>query len=94
MRKWKEFWQESLPYEKVFHIAFLTLSGLCLILVVLLLCHILPDTLGLFLGTGLLALLNACDIVVQWRRSRSQAYWGIARAAFLAVLVFLFITQL
>ena len=94
MRKWKEFWQESLPYEKVFRIASLILTGLILILVVLVLCRVLPDTLGIFtIAIGLMVLDCACDAVVWWRRERFVAIICIAAVALFAALTIWGITK-
>jgi hypothetical protein len=88
MQKWKERWNEMLPYEKVFKLAFWIFFGLCLIealIETLILIGVQGGVLSIpcdirFVRSGLAALAASCYAVVCWRKKRSSAICGIILA--------------
>ncbi len=92
MSKWKEHWQESLPYEKVFYVVSLILAGAAIITIGLIFFDGSPVVMKIIVP-GLVALLKACEAVIWWRRERSLRIWYIACAALFAALTIWGITK-
>ena len=98
MKKWKERWNNLLPYEKKFDIACLVL--LCIALIFLIFwgldkVGVLTPPFDLFpLVEGACALGFACGAVTMWRKERSHAIFYIAMAAVNAIKATYEIAQL
>ena len=77
MIKWKDDWKDMLPHEKKFQVAAMISLGIALIVFVFEILDkfdVLPVTVDLFIvSRGLLAVAQACEAVVYWRRERSVA---------------------
>ena len=77
MKKWKERWNEMLPYEKKFEVASYIFLGLALgvmlfqIFLLIVKGGYLVDI--KFLDTGLMSLIFGCSAVVSWRKQRGTA---------------------
>ena len=91
MKKWKEYWNELLPYEKWFDVVSWALCCGFLMFFVL-------DILGEFgiLAIGfdaypieglLIAAAQACQAVVFWRTKRNQAYASLVMAIIFGLMV-------
>ena len=82
MKKWKDHWNELLPYEKKFEVAFWILTSLFFIsflIEILDKTNVMPVDMDMFIvAKGLLAAANACEAVSEWRKNRSFAYACIA----------------
>ena len=84
MKKWKEHWNELLPYEKKFEVAFWILTSLFFIsflIEILDKTNVMPVDMDMFIvAKGLLAAANACEAVSEWRKNRSFAHACVACA--------------
>ena len=84
MKKWKDHWNELLPYEKKFEVAFWILLGLFLVtflIEILDKLNVMPVDMDMFIVLkGLLAAANACEAVSEWRKNRSFAHACVACA--------------
>ena len=82
MKKWKDHWNELLPYEKKFEVAFWILTSLFFIsflIEILDKTNVMPVDMDMFIvAKGILAAANACEAVSEWRKNRSFAYACIA----------------
>jgi hypothetical protein len=79
MKKWKERWNEMLPYEKKFEVASYVFAGLALAVMLFQIFLIIVKGGYLvdikFLGTGLASLALGSIAVVSWRKERGTAIW-------------------
>ena len=84
MKKWKDHWNELLPYEKKFEVAFWILTSLFFIsflIEILDKTNVMPVDMDMFIvAKGLLAAANACEAVSEWRKNRSFAHACVACA--------------
>ena len=82
MSRWKERWNDLLPYEKVFHaISSVLLCGYLIVGIFVFL-----DYEVFWVGWWLFTLGYICTSVTNWRERRGFAYWNIAIAVISAVL--------
>lgn len=82
MRKFEEWWNDLLPYEKIFHI--LELALICGMLITLYFLELDHDVLWIL--AWLVGLNNVCTAVILWRNRPFSACVNIVFAFMFAVL--------
>ena len=84
MKKWKERWNEMLPYEKKFEVGGYVFIGLSLAVMLLQTWLLAIKGVGLpgihILKLGLMAMLFGCLAVVSWRKQRGTAILNLILA--------------
>ena len=89
MKKWKQRWNELLPYEKKFEVAcyiLLFVAVIVFVFEVLDKTNVLPVAFDFYiLTTGLLLLGLVCSAVACWRTERSSAKASIGLAIWCAI---------
>ena len=84
MKKWKDDWNEMLPCEKKVQVAAMVSLAVALIVFVFEVLDkfgVLPVAFDLFIiSRGLIAVSQACETVVYWRRNRQIAHAFMATA--------------